>query len=51
MLVVSNTSPLSNLAILDRLELLRERFRELIIAPAVHAELKRHQLAKLDDEK
>ncbi len=38
----SNTSPLSNLAILDRLDLLREQFGEVLIPPAVQAELKRH---------
>lgn len=41
MLVVSDTSPLSNLAILDRLDLLREQFGELIFPAAVQAELKR----------
>jgi len=41
MLVVSNTSPLSNLAILDRLELLREQFGELIFPGAVRDELQR----------
>lgn len=41
MLVVSNTSPLSNLAILDHLDLLREQFGELILPGAVRAELER----------
>ncbi len=42
MLVVSNTSPLSNLAIIGQLELLREQIGEVVIPPAVHAELDRH---------
>lgn len=37
--VVSNTSPLSNLAIIGRLELLRERYGTVLIPPAVHREL------------
>jgi len=44
MLVVSDTSPLSNLAIIGRLELLREQFSEVKIPPAVSSEL-----AELDD--
>jgi uncharacterized protein len=39
MLVVSNTSPLSNLAIIGRLELDREQFGGVLIPPAVQAEL------------
>ncbi len=39
--VVSNTSPISNLAIIDRLELLQEQLGEILIPPAVHAELMR----------
>jgi predicted nucleic acid-binding protein len=41
MLAVSNTSPLSNLAILDRLYLLREQFNSVIIPHAVRLELDR----------
>jgi len=41
MLVVSNTSPLSNLAIIARLDLLREQFRAVTVPPGVWAELKR----------
>lgn len=41
MLVVSNTSPLSNLAILDHLNLLREQFGDVILPEAVRAELQR----------
>ena len=39
MLVVSNTSPLSNLAIIGRLHLLRERYVTVLIPPAVNSEL------------
>jgi len=39
MRVVSNTSPLSNLAIIGRLELLRERYGRVVLPPAVKAEL------------
>jgi predicted nucleic acid-binding protein len=41
MLAVSNTSPLSNLAIIARLDLLREQLGEVIIPPGVRAELSR----------
>lgn len=40
MLVVSNTSPILNLAIIHRLELLRQQFGEVLIPPAVREELK-----------
>ena len=39
MRVVSNTSPLSNLAIIGRLHLLRERYACVVIPSAVRAEL------------
>ena len=39
MLVVSNTSPLSNLAIIGRLGLLRDRYGSVLIPPAVKSEL------------
>lgn len=39
MLVVSDTSPLSNLAIIDRLDLLREQFRVVQMPGAVAREL------------
>jgi predicted nucleic acid-binding protein len=39
MLVVSDTSTLSNLAIIGRLELLRQQFSEVLMPPAVAAEL------------
>lgn len=42
MLVVSNTSPLSNLAIIRRLDLVREQLGSLVIPPAVQAELQRN---------
>jgi predicted nucleic acid-binding protein len=45
MRVVSNTSPLLNLAIIDRLGLVQEQFGAIIIPPAVHNEL------KIDDER
>ena len=38
--VVSNTSPLLNLAIIDQLDLLRKQFLEILIPPIVLAELK-----------
>jgi len=41
MLVVSNTSPISNLAIIGRLNLLRSQFREIRIPIAVQSELDR----------
>ena|SRR5438132_12512 len=48
MRVVSNTSPISNLAIIDRLELLRARYGTLLIPTAVESELSAlsHPLAK-----
>jgi uncharacterized protein len=39
MLVVCNTSPISNLAIIGRLNLLRSQFREIWIPAAVQSEL------------
>ncbi len=39
---VSNTSPISNLAIIGRLDLLKSQFPELWIPPAVATELKAH---------
>jgi predicted nucleic acid-binding protein len=39
MLVVSDTSPLSNLALIGRLDLLREQFSEVLMPPAVSHEL------------
>jgi uncharacterized protein len=42
MVVVSNTSPLSNLAIIGRLDLLREQLGLVTIPPGVRAELSRH---------
>jgi len=41
MRVVSNTSPLSNLAIVDQLELLREQLGRILIPSAVRLELDR----------
>lgn len=42
MLVVSNTSPLSNLAIIGQLALVREQLGKVIIPPAARAELGRN---------
>ena len=42
MLVVSNTSPLSNLAIIGRLDLVREQLGSVTIPPGVQAGLSRH---------
>ena len=39
MLVVSNTSPVSNLAIIGRLDLLRERYGRVVVPPTVKTEL------------
>ena len=38
--VVSNTSPLLNLAIIGHLSLLKEQFRKILIPPAVREELR-----------
>jgi predicted nucleic acid-binding protein len=40
MLVVSNTSPILNLAIIDRLSLIREQFTTVIIPKGVLEELR-----------
>lgn len=40
MLVVSDTSPVLNLAVIGHLDLLRQQFGEVVIPPAVQAELK-----------
>jgi predicted nucleic acid-binding protein len=40
MLVASNTSPISNLAIINRLDLLRSQFQEIWIPGAVESELR-----------
>ena len=44
MVVVSNTSPLSNLAIIGRLDLLREQLGSVTIPPGVRIELSRHPI-------
>ena len=46
MLVVSNTSPLSNLAIIGRLGLVREQLGHVLIPPAVRAEIGRNPHAE-----
>ena len=40
MLVVSNTSPILNLAIIDKLFLLKNQFGEILIPPGVFHELR-----------
>ena len=40
--VVSNTSPISNLAIIGHLDLIREQLGSIIIPPGVRSELQRH---------
>ena len=40
MQIVSNTSPILNLAIINRLDLLQKQFSKVIIPEAVFAELK-----------
>ena len=42
MIVVSDTSPILNLAIVDRLDLLRGLFIDIVIPPSVSKELARH---------
>ncbi len=44
MLVVSNTSPLSNLAIIGQLALVREQLGHVLVPPTVEAELARNPL-------
>ena len=39
MIVVSNTSPLSNLAAIGRLELLQQLYGRILIPPAVYQEI------------
>lgn len=39
MIIVSNTTPLSELAKIDRLDLLHSLFAKILIPPAVYAEL------------
>jgi len=41
LLVVSNTSPISNLAVIDQLELLKARYGRILIPKAVSEELSR----------
>jgi predicted nucleic acid-binding protein len=43
MLVVSNTSPLLNLAIIGRLGLIEDQFERVFVAPAVLRELRAHE--------
>jgi uncharacterized protein len=41
MLIVSNTSPLSNLAVIDEISLLQKIYPKILIPPIVHTELVR----------
>ena len=41
MIVVSDTSPIANLAVVGHLSLLRQLYERVIISPAVHAEVMR----------
>lgn len=45
MIVISDTSPILNLATVGHLELLRTLFGEIVLPPAVAAELDRHGIA------
>ncbi len=38
--VVSNTSPISNLAVIEKLDLLRDQFQKILIPEAVERELR-----------
>lgn len=40
MIIVSDTSPVSNLILIERLDLLRQLFTEIIVPPAVDAEIR-----------
>lgn len=40
MIIVSDTSPVSNLILIERLDILRELFSEIIIPPTVDAEIR-----------
>ncbi len=44
MIVVSDTSPILNLSVVGRLELLRSLFGEIVLPPWVAAELERHRI-------
>ena len=39
MVVISDTSPISNLIMIDRLTLLKQLFQQVIIPPSVHQEI------------
>ena len=40
MIIVSDTSPVSNLILIERLDILQKLFSEIIVPPAVHAEIR-----------
>jgi len=48
MIIVSDTSPVSNLILIQRLDTLQKLFSEIIVPPAVDAEVRTLQ-AKLDE--
>ena len=49
MIVVSNTSPILNLAVIGQLDLLRQLYCEIVIALAVQIELARNGFANLEN--
>ena len=44
MIVVSDTSPILNLSVIGRLDLLRDLYQEIVIPPAVVTELRRNRV-------
>ena len=48
--VISNTSPLLNLAIIDQLDLLRQQFGEILIPKAVLEELRVEEMLPGSDD-
>ena len=44
MIVVSDTSPILNLASVEKLHLLRDLYAEIVVPPAVHGELTRNAI-------
>ncbi len=48
MLIVSDTSPISNLLLIDRLLILKDVYQKIVIPPSVHTELL--ELAKLGED-
>jgi predicted nucleic acid-binding protein len=48
MIIVSDTSPISNLILIERLDILRELFSDVIVPPAVNTEIKALKLLGKD---